>query len=77
MTIAILKTSMATAARAPGSADVAALVATKLRCIAPMIAVYLTAYLGRKVRAQLDFGPQPKNGNTKRSLRDDHSNAGF
>jgi uncharacterized membrane protein (DUF485 family) len=36
-------------ARAPNSADVAALVATKLRCIAPMIAVYLTAYVGLSI----------------------------
>jgi hypothetical protein len=58
-------------------ADIAALVATKLHCIAPMITVYLPAHLGRYVRVQLDFGPQPKGANTKRSFRDDHSSAGF
>ena len=44
MTVAPLETVTDGAARAPGSADVAALVAPKLRCIAPMIAVSLTAY---------------------------------
>src|SRR5260370_32433428 len=36
-------------ARAMGSADVEALVATKLRCIAPMIADYQTDYLGLSI----------------------------
>ncbi len=36
------------AARGPDSA-IAALVATKLRCIAPMTAAYLTAYLGLSI----------------------------
>ena len=49
MTIAILKADIAGATGAPGSADVAALVATKLRCITPMIAVNLTAYLGLSI----------------------------
>ena len=49
MTIAVLKADVAEPTDAPGSADVAALVATKLRCIAPMIAVYLTAYLGLSI----------------------------
>ena len=49
MTIAILKGDVAEPTGTPGSADVAALVATKLRCIAPMIAVYLTAYLGLSI----------------------------
>jgi hypothetical protein len=38
MTIAILKGDVAEPAGEPGSADVAALLATKLRCVAPMIA---------------------------------------
>ena len=42
MTIAVLKGDVAEPTGAPGSADVAALVATKLRCVPPMIAVYLT-----------------------------------
>ncbi|HEX3524601.1 MAG TPA: DUF485 domain-containing protein [Stellaceae bacterium] len=49
MTIAVLKADVAEPTGAPGSAGVAALVATKLRCIAPMIAVYLTAYLGLSI----------------------------
>ena len=49
MTIAALKADVAEPTGAPGSADVAALVATKLRCVAPMIAVYLTAYLGLSI----------------------------
>ena len=49
MTIAVLKGNVAEPTGAPGSADVAALVATKLRCVAPMIAVYLTAYLGLSI----------------------------
>jgi uncharacterized membrane protein (DUF485 family) len=49
MTVANLKTEIDWTASALGSADVAALVATKLRCIAPMIAVYLTAYVGLSI----------------------------
>jgi len=49
MTVANLKTEIDWTASALGSTDVAALVATKLRCIAPMIAVYLTAYLGLSI----------------------------
>jgi uncharacterized membrane protein (DUF485 family) len=49
MTVANLKTEIDWTASALGSADVAALVATKLRCIAPMIAVYQTAYLGLSI----------------------------
>jgi uncharacterized membrane protein (DUF485 family) len=49
MTVANLKTEIDCTASALGSADVAALVATKLRCIAPMIAVYQTAYLGLSI----------------------------
>jgi uncharacterized membrane protein (DUF485 family) len=49
MTIVTLNTKTDLAARALNSADVAALVATKLRCTAPMIAVYLTAYLGLSI----------------------------
>jgi uncharacterized membrane protein (DUF485 family) len=49
MTIAVLKGDVAEPTGAPGSADVAALVATKLRCVAPMIAVYLTVYLGLSI----------------------------
>ena len=49
MTIAVLKGDVAEPAGAPGSADVAALVATKLRCVAPMIAVYLTVHLGLSI----------------------------
>jgi hypothetical protein len=49
VTIAILNTKTDPTAGAPGSADVAALVATKLYCIAPMIAVYLAAYLGLSI----------------------------
>jgi uncharacterized membrane protein (DUF485 family) len=46
VTVVIHNTKSDLIASAPGSVDVAALVATKLRCIAPMIAVYVTAYLG-------------------------------
>jgi uncharacterized membrane protein (DUF485 family) len=49
MTIAVLKTDVAEPTGASGSADVVALVATKLRCVAAMIAVYLTAYLGLSI----------------------------
>ena len=49
MTIAALKADVAEPTVAPGSADVAALVAAKLRCVAPMIAVYLTVYLGLSI----------------------------
>jgi uncharacterized membrane protein (DUF485 family) len=49
MTVANLKTEIDCTASALGSADVAALVATKLRYIAPMIAVYQTAYLGLSI----------------------------
>ena len=49
MTIAILKGDVAEPAGEPGSADVAALVAIKLRCVAPMIVVYLTVYLGLSI----------------------------
>jgi uncharacterized membrane protein (DUF485 family) len=49
MTVANLQTEIDWTAHAPGSADVAALVATKLRCMAPMIAIYLTAYLGLSI----------------------------
>ncbi len=49
ITVANLKTEIDWTASALGSTDVAALVATKLRCIAPMIAVYLTAYLGLSI----------------------------
>jgi uncharacterized membrane protein (DUF485 family) len=49
MTVANLKTEIDWTASAPGSADVAALIATKLRCIAPMIAVYQTAYFGLSI----------------------------
>ncbi len=50
MTVANLKTEIDWTVSALGSADVAALVATKLRCIAPMIAVYQTAYLGLSIQ---------------------------
>ena len=46
MTVVIPNTKTDRTASAPGSADVWALVATKLRCITPMIAIYVTAYLG-------------------------------
>ncbi|HEY1431750.1 MAG TPA: DUF485 domain-containing protein [Stellaceae bacterium] len=49
MTITVLKADVAEPTGAPGSAGVAALVATKLRCVAPMIAVYLTVYLGLSI----------------------------
>jgi uncharacterized membrane protein (DUF485 family) len=49
VTVVIPNTKTDLTTRAPGSADVAALVATKLRCIAPMTAVYLTAYLGLSI----------------------------
>ena len=49
VTVVIHNTKTDLTASAPGSADVAALVATKLRCIAPMIAVYLTVYLGLSI----------------------------
>jgi len=49
ITVANLKTEIDWTASALGSTDVAGLVATKLRCIAPMIAVYLTAYLGLSI----------------------------
>ena len=46
VTVVIPNTKTDRTASAPGSADVWALVATKLRCITPMIAIYVTAYLG-------------------------------
>ena len=49
MTIAALKADVAEPTVAPGSADVAVLVAAKLRCVASMIAVYLTVYLGLSI----------------------------
>jgi uncharacterized membrane protein (DUF485 family) len=49
VTVTVPNTKTDLTAGAPGSADVAALIATKLRCIAPMIAVYLTAYLGLSI----------------------------
>ena len=49
MTKLALKGDVAERTGEPGSADVAALVASKLRCIAPMIAVYLTVYLGLSI----------------------------
>jgi uncharacterized membrane protein (DUF485 family) len=49
VTVLIHNTKTDLTASAPSSVDVAALVATKLRCIAPMIAVYLTAYLGLSI----------------------------
>src|ERR1700746_75341 len=49
VTVVIHNTKTDLTASAPGSVDVAALVATKLRCIAPMIAVYPTAYLGLSI----------------------------
>ena len=49
MTKLALKGDVAERTGAPGSADVAALVASKLRGIAPMIAVYLTVYLGLSI----------------------------
>ena len=49
MTMLALKGDVAERTGEPGSADVAALVASKLRCIAPMIAVYLTVYLGLSI----------------------------
>jgi uncharacterized membrane protein (DUF485 family) len=45
VTVVIPNTKTDLTTRAPGSADVAALVSSKLRTIAPMTAVYLTAYL--------------------------------
>jgi uncharacterized membrane protein (DUF485 family) len=49
MTVVIHNTKTDRTASAPSSVDVAALVATKLCCITPMIAVYLTAYLGLSI----------------------------
>ena len=49
MTMVARKGDVAERTGDPGSADVAALVASKLRCIAPMIAVYLTVYLGLSI----------------------------
>ena len=48
MTIAVLKGDVAEPTGAPGSADVAALVAAKLRCVAPIV-FYLTVYLGLSI----------------------------